>query len=99
EVLRRAYVGRTPPRKLAYVSHAANRRVHNQWQNALPSRFLAELPAANVERREDQTFHRGQSRMFNMGLSEGRWGGASYMLRTARKAPPTIDATAVVTVE
>jgi DNA helicase-2/ATP-dependent DNA helicase PcrA len=37
--------------------------------------------------------------MFNTGLSEGRWGGASYMQRTARRAPPTIDATAVVTVE
>jgi len=92
-------VGLTRARKIAYLSHAANRRVHNQWQNALPSRFLAELPAENIERRDDQTFHRGQSRMFNSGLSDGRWTGASYMQRTARKPPPTIDATAVVTAE
>jgi DNA helicase-2/ATP-dependent DNA helicase PcrA len=37
--------------------------------------------------------------MFNPGLSEGRWTGASYMQRMARKPPPTINATAVVTVE
>jgi DNA helicase-2/ATP-dependent DNA helicase PcrA len=99
EERRLAYVGLTRARRIAYVSHAANRRVHNQWQNALPSRFIAELPSGNIERRDDQTFHRGQSRMFNPGLSEGRWTGASYMQRTARRPPPTIDATAVVTVE
>ncbi|GAB2175158.1 UvrD-helicase domain-containing protein [Dongia sp. agr-C8] len=99
EERRLAYVGLTRARKIAYVSFAANRRVHNQWQNALPSRFLAELPPENIERREDQTFHRGQSRMFNTGLSEGRWSGASYMQRTARRAPPTIEATAVVAAE
>jgi DNA helicase-2/ATP-dependent DNA helicase PcrA len=100
EERRLAYVGLTRARKIAYLSHAANRRVHNQWQNALPSRFLAELPPANIERRDDQTFHRGQSRMFNQGLSEGgRWTGASYMQRMARKPPPTIDATAVVAAE
>jgi len=99
EERRLAYVGLTRARKIAYVSHAANRRVHNQWQNALPSRFLAEIPAENVERRDDQTFHRGQSRMFSQGLSDGRWSGASYMQRTARRAPPTIEATAVVAAE
>jgi DNA helicase-2/ATP-dependent DNA helicase PcrA len=99
EERRLAYVGLTRARKIAYVSFAANRRVHNQWQNALPSRFLAELPPEHIERREDQTFHRGQSRMFNPGLSEGRWSGSSYMQRTARRAPPTIDATAVVAAE
>lgn len=99
EERRLAYVGLTRARKIAYVSFAANRRVHNQWQNALPSRFLAELPPENIERREDQTFHRGQSRMFSTGLSEGRWSGSSYMQRTARRAPPTIDATAMVAAE
>jgi DNA helicase-2/ATP-dependent DNA helicase PcrA len=99
EERRLAYVGLTRARKIAYVSFAANRWAHGQRQDALPSRFLAELPPGNIERREDQTFHRGQSRMFNPGLSEGRWTGASYMQRTARRAPPTIDAAAVVTVE
>jgi DNA helicase II / ATP-dependent DNA helicase PcrA len=99
EERRLAYVGLTRARKIAYVSHAANRRVHNQWQSALPSRFLAELPPEHVERRDDQTFHRGQSRMFNAGLSDGRWTGASYMQRAARRPPPTIEGTAVVAAE
>src|SRR5436853_6168821 len=45
EERRLAYVGLTRARKRAYVSFAANRRVFNQWQAAIPSRFLRELPA------------------------------------------------------
>jgi DNA helicase II / ATP-dependent DNA helicase PcrA len=30
-------------------SFAQNRRIHNQWQNSLPSRFIDELPEAHVE--------------------------------------------------
>src|SRR6202161_502989 len=44
EERRLAYVGLTRARHLAFVSYAANRRIHNQWQSALPSRFLSELP-------------------------------------------------------
>jgi DNA helicase-2/ATP-dependent DNA helicase PcrA len=44
EERRLAYVGITRARKHLYVSHAANRRIYNQWQSALPSRFLAEIP-------------------------------------------------------
>ena len=31
------------------VAFAQNRRVHNMWQNALPSRFVDELPEAFIE--------------------------------------------------
>ena len=100
EERRLAYVGLTRARKLAIVSHAATRLVHNLWQNALPSRFLAELPTAHIERRDDQTFHRSQGSMFRSGLSEGgRWSGASYMQRAARRPPATIEATAIVAAE
>jgi DNA helicase-2/ATP-dependent DNA helicase PcrA len=50
EERRLAYVGITRARHEARISYAANRRIYNQWQNALPSRFLAELPDAHVER-------------------------------------------------
>ena len=50
EERRLAHVGLTRARRRAYVSFAANRRIHNLWQSALPSRFVAELPAAHVER-------------------------------------------------
>ncbi|HVO04348.1 MAG TPA: UvrD-helicase domain-containing protein [Candidatus Cybelea sp.] len=99
EERRLAYVGLTRARKLAFISHAANRRVHNLWQNALPSRFLAELPADHTERRDDRTYHRSQGSFHGSGLSESRWTGASYMQRMARRAPATIEATAVATVE
>jgi ATP-dependent DNA helicase UvrD/PcrA len=49
EERRLAYVGLTRARQRAYVSYAANRRIHGQWQTTLPSRFIAELPADHVE--------------------------------------------------
>ena len=49
EERRLAYVGITRAKRRAYISFAQNRRVHNMWQNALPSRFVDELPEAFVE--------------------------------------------------
>src|SRR5579884_215652 len=49
EERRLAYVGLTRARQRAYVSFAASRRIHGQWQNALRSRFLDELPGEQVE--------------------------------------------------
>ena len=31
------------------ISHAANRRIHNLWQSAIPSRFIEELPKDQIE--------------------------------------------------
>ena len=49
EERRLAYVGLTRARKRAYISFTANRRVHGQWQSAIPSRFVDELPPEHVE--------------------------------------------------
>ncbi|HUQ36887.1 MAG TPA: UvrD-helicase domain-containing protein [Aestuariivirga sp.] len=49
EERRLAYVGITRAKRRAYISFAQNRRVHNMWQNALPSRFVDELPEAFIE--------------------------------------------------
>ncbi len=49
EERRLAHVGLTRARRRAYVYFATNRRVHGLWQSNVPSRFLDELPAANVE--------------------------------------------------
>jgi DNA helicase II / ATP-dependent DNA helicase PcrA len=49
EERRLAYVGITRAKRRAYISFAQNRRVHNLWQSALPSRFIDELPEAHVE--------------------------------------------------
>ncbi len=49
EERRLAYVGITRAKRRAFISFAQNRRVHNMWQNALPSRFVDELPEALIE--------------------------------------------------
>ena len=53
EERRLAYVGLTRARKRAYVSFAANRRIFNQWQAAIPSRFLRELPTGHLAESSD----------------------------------------------
>ena len=49
EERRLAYVGITRARRQVFISFAANRRIYNQWQSAIPSRFVDELPAENIE--------------------------------------------------
>ncbi|WP_444666805.1 ATP-dependent helicase [Cereibacter changlensis] len=49
EERRLAYVGITRAEQLCTISFAANRRVYGQWQSALPSRFIDELPEAHVD--------------------------------------------------
>jgi len=49
EERRLAYVGITRAEQICTISFAANRRVYGQWQSALPSRFIDELPEDHVE--------------------------------------------------
>ncbi len=49
EERRLAYVGITRAEEICTISFAANRRVYGQWQSAMPSRFIDELPADHVE--------------------------------------------------
>jgi DNA helicase-2/ATP-dependent DNA helicase PcrA len=49
EERRLAYVGLTRARHRAFVSFAANRRIHGQWQSTARSRFIDELPAEHIE--------------------------------------------------
>ncbi len=49
EERRLAYVGLTRAKESAYVSFAANRRIHAQWQSSIPSRFVEEMPKEHVE--------------------------------------------------
>jgi DNA helicase-2/ATP-dependent DNA helicase PcrA len=54
EERRLAHVGLTRARKRAKIYFATNRRMHGLWQTNIPSRFLDELPEANVEITEAQ---------------------------------------------
>ena len=76
EERRLAYVGLTRAKREATVLFAANRRVHGQWQSAIPSRFIDELPPEHVEVESDQGLYSGGDR-FGAGQSLG-FGGGSY---------------------
>ena len=52
EERRLAHVGLTRARKLAKIYFATNRRIHGLWTSTVPSRFLDELPEAQVEVKE-----------------------------------------------
>ena len=49
EERRLAYVGITRAEELCTISFVANRRIFGQWQSALPSRFIDELPDEHIE--------------------------------------------------
>ncbi|MEM9704885.1 MAG: UvrD-helicase domain-containing protein [Pseudomonadota bacterium] len=49
EERRLAYVGITRAEESCRISFAANRQIYGRWQNAIPSRFIDELPEASVE--------------------------------------------------
>ncbi len=72
EERRLAYVGLTRAKERAFVSYAANRRVYNQWQTALASRFAGELPEAHVE-------HVAESGLY------GRYGGGENYRTHSRR--------------
>ena len=57
EERRLAHVGLTRARLKAKITFAQNRRTHGMWQQAIPSRFIDELPIAHVEVAETQGFH------------------------------------------
>jgi len=70
EERRLAYVGLTRARKRAYVSFAANRRIFNQWQAAIPSRFLNELPKDRLAESSDAGLYATYSAGHHGGLRD-----------------------------
>jgi len=70
EERRLAYVGITRAREEARVSFAANRQVYGRWTSQLPSRFVDELPLANVEASSETGYYGGGPGMQQHG---GRW--------------------------
>ena len=52
EERRLAYVGITRAKKEAYLSFAMKRAYHGDWMDALPSRFINEIPEESIEKNE-----------------------------------------------
>ena len=59
EERRLAYVAITRARRRCTILHAANRRIYGQWTSSIPSRFVGDLPAANIE--QESTMSGGAS--------------------------------------
>ena len=52
EERRLAYVGITRAKKEAFISFAMKRAYHGDWMDALPSRFVNEIPEESIEKNE-----------------------------------------------
>ena len=70
EERRLAYVGITRAREEARISFAANRQVYGRWTSQLPSRFVDEMPIANVEASSETGYYGGGPGMQQHG---SRW--------------------------
>ncbi|HSK38769.1 MAG TPA: 3'-5' exonuclease, partial [Arenibaculum sp.] len=89
EERRLAYVGLTRARRRAYVSHAANRRIHGSWTSTVPSRFVDELPDGDIEAEQATGLHAGGiggSAGFGGGF-EGGFGGGGWAKSPPRQPP------------
>ena len=78
EERRLAYVGITRAREEARVSFAANRQVYGRWTSQLPSRFVDELPMANVEAASETGYYGGGP---GMQQAASRWDDSHVRLR------------------
>ena len=81
EERRLAYVGITRAKKEAYLSFAMKRAYHGDWMDALPSRFINEIPEDSVEKNEiniektveDFEFNQDNSIEFDEGYRSPGW--------------------------
>jgi len=81
EERRLAYVGITRAKKEAYLSFAMKRAYHGDWMDALPSRFINEIPDDSVEKNEiniektveDFEFNQDNSIEFDQGYRSPGW--------------------------
>ena len=65
EERRLAYVGITRAKKEAYLSFAMKRAYHGDWMDALPSRFINEIPDESVEKNEVTSSENNEDFDFN----------------------------------
>jgi DNA helicase II / ATP-dependent DNA helicase PcrA len=93
EERRLAYVGLTRARRRAIVSHAANRRIYANWQTSMPSRFLDELPEAEVERMGSGDYRREARVAAATAFSGGSFASGSFggMFPVVARRPRVIE--------
>jgi DNA helicase-2/ATP-dependent DNA helicase PcrA len=69
EERRLAYVGITRAKKEAFLSFAMKRAYHGDWMDALPSRFINEIPDESVEKNEVELDRKSDDFDFNQDSS------------------------------
>ena len=79
EERRLAYVGITRARRKAHISYVANRRMYGSWINAIPSRFVEELPEEHIEAQ-------AESGLYAPGRSS-HWDSSGYEKKAMTTAP------------
>jgi DNA helicase-2/ATP-dependent DNA helicase PcrA len=84
EERRLAYVGITRAREEARISFAANRQVYGRWTSQLPSRFVDELPHANVEAQSETGYYGGGP---GMQQTSSRWDQKESFGQTGYSSP------------
>lgn len=72
EERRLAYVGITRAREGIEISFAANRRLYGTWQSSIPSRFVSELPADQIEDMSEIGLYPGNQRMLSENPDENQ---------------------------
>jgi len=86
EERRLAYVGITRARQRAIISYAHSRRVYGNWTSTIPSRFVDELPADDIDIAEEPAPFAAQGG-FRSGFAD--WARDSgYRLPRAGAQPP-----------
>lgn len=70
EERRLAYVGITRAKRKSYISFVGNRRMYGSWVNAIPSRFVDELPDEHIS-------SEAESGIYNPGRSD-HWDSSGY---------------------
>jgi DNA helicase-2/ATP-dependent DNA helicase PcrA len=93
EERRLAHVGLTRARRRAKIYFATNRRIHGTWSTTIPSRFLDDLPGANVEVTESKggsgwggSGGYGPSRFDNLEAFSSSYGTPGWQRAQANKA-------------
>lgn len=82
EERRLAYVGITRAKKRVYITFAGSRRIFNQWQNNLPSRFINEIPEEHVE-----MTNLSAGGGYDYGYNDWNGGNRSYFYKKEKKRP------------
>jgi DNA helicase II / ATP-dependent DNA helicase PcrA len=92
EERRLGYVGLTRARQRAIVSFAAQRQMYGQWNMAMPSRFIAELPAEHIETDTEPGLYSGGAETIDAASAPGAFSFGDSRPPRMRRAPASTAA-------